>query len=197
MKASNIPALILSGGLSKRMGFPKLLLARNGVPVVKTMIGRLRNCGWQPVGIVISDLTLKSFIESHLPDVSIIVNPAPERGMISSLRLGLDWAGDDMKGLLALPIDHPLIAEETLSTLYSYVSSERVIIPTFNGRRGHPTWWGRAAWDRLKSSDADNGAREILKDGTVIIKEIPVNDSAVLLNVNTPEVAAEFNLTRY
>ena len=197
MTKGDPPAVILSGGRSSRMGFPKLLLANGDKPTAVTMIERLRGAGFGRTAIIISDNSLIPFIQQYLPDVEVIHNSDPDRGMISSLRLGIEWAGIDADGLLSWPIDHPLVEQDVLEKLRHNAVMNKVVIPTFNGRRGHPTWWGRSAWDGLMSSIADDGARQFLQLPTINVIEIPVVDEDILININTPEDAERFHLTRF
>jgi len=190
------PVLILAAGLSRRMGFPKVLLAQNGQPVLRKMVDELRQAGWGQVAVGISELDLSETIAASAPGVEIILNPEPERGMISTLRLGLDWAGEEAAGILAWPVDHPLVKRETLRRILQASSRGNVIIPVYDGRKGHPTWWGRCAWNALRSDLADGGARQILPSLKDQIIQMEVSDASVRINVNTPEEAGRHNLGR-
>jgi len=191
------PALILAAGLSSRMGFPKLLLAENNELLFERMIHNLRSTNWGKICIVLSDSHLADFVTERQPEISIIHNQFPERGMISSIRLGLKWADETSAGILTLPIDHPLVSRETLDAIRKTAKFDKIIIPTFQGRRGHPTWWGESYWDYLNDTIADNGANAVLRLPEVKVKEVAVMDEGVLLNINTPEIAAKYNLKRY
>ena len=191
------PAIILSGGMSQRLGSPKLLLAQNGELLVEKMLAKLKETGWDPVGVVVSDHVLADFVKRRIPGLEIIFNPAPERGMISSIRLGLDWVGDDAEGLLTLPVDHPLITSETLKSIKSMATADRMVVPVYKGRRGHPTWWGRSFRDVLYSETADAGAMMVLRQPDVKMAELKVEDAFVLVNINTVEDMNKHKLEGY
>ncbi|NQT35445.1 nucleotidyltransferase family protein [bacterium] len=194
------PAVILSGGKSQRMGSPKLLLAQEGELLVERMLGKLKATGWDPVGVVVSDQVLADFVKKRMPGLETIFNRAPEHGMISSIRLGLDWAGDDAEGLLTLPVDHPLITSETLSSIKAAVTRDCVVVPVYNGRRGHPTWWGRSCWNALYSETADAGAMMVLRQSRscgMNVVELEVEDAFVLVNINTVEDMNKYQLEGY
>jgi molybdenum cofactor cytidylyltransferase len=191
------PVLILAAGLSTRMGFPKLLLAKNNELLFERMIHYLRLTNWGEICIVLSDLHLADFVSERQPEIKIIHNQYPERGMISSIRLGLEWAGEAAYGILTCPIDHLLISKETLDILNQAISNDNILIPVFHGRRGHPTWWGKSYWNYLNDKITDNGANAVLHIPEVNIKEIPVNDEGVVININTPEIAKKHNLKRF
>jgi len=197
MMNTKYPALILAAGLSSRMGFPKLLLAEKNELLFERMIRNLKLINWGEICIVLSDLHLADLVSERQPEINIIHNQFPERGMISSIRLGLAEAHENAAGILTLPIDHPLVSIETLNAMRNTAESGSVVIPTFQGRRGHPTWWGKSYWNYLNDTHADNGANAILRLLEVKIKEIPVDDDGVLININTPELATKHNLMRY
>jgi len=196
-RKASLPVAILAGGRSERMGFPKLLLSLRGKPVVEQMVAYLRGAGWVEVAVVISEVWLEKFLRQRLPDVSVIINSTPEEGMISSLRLGIDWAGRRSDGLLGWPVDHPLVEPFTLELMRERASAELVLVPTYNDQRGHPTWWGRSSWVTLSSPEADSGAREVLYMPSVKVEEVPVRDAGVIINVNTPAEAALLDLEKF
>ena len=179
------------------MGFPKLLLCSNGKLVIEQVVSRLSAAGWKPIGLAVSDDRFTDLIHEKLPNVDIIFNQQPDKGMISSIRLGLDWAGKEAAGLLTLPVDHPFVGIETLRGIRSRADSEKIVAPVHKDRRGHPTWWGRKSWNLLKAPIAEDGARAVLRAQEVDVIELRVDDEGVLLNVNTPEDAAKYNLERY
>jgi molybdenum cofactor cytidylyltransferase len=64
-----------------------------------------------------------------------------------------------------------------------------VVVPTHDGRRGHPVLFGRDVFDGLLSAPQDLGARAVVRaqqrQGRLL--EVSVNDRAVLEDVDTPE----------
>ncbi len=192
----NPPAVILAAGKSTRMGFPKLLMAKDGKPLIKTMVENLRAAGWGEIGITISDISLAGFIDRRLPDVDIIFNRVPYQGMIGSIRLGMGWVGGGAEGMLTLPVDHPLISRTTFSAIIQAIDDSDAIVPTHKGRRGHPTWWRSSIWNRLMGEEAKEGARGVLRMDEVNVRELAVDDEAILWNVNTPEDLERFGLGR-
>jgi len=191
---TTFPTCILAGGKSERMGFPKAKLSKNGIPILRAMVEALIEAGYYPVGVVIGEKALEKWVAQEVPDVDRIFNQTPELGAISSLRLAIKAMENSASGLLSWPVDHPLIAVETLKQMKLLATATNIVIPTFDGRRGHPTWWGRGSWEMLMSEAANNGANRILKLLENIVIEVPVNDPGVLVNIDTPEVAARHGL---
>jgi len=179
------------------MGFPKALLVKEGKLIVQRMIEDLRQSGWGRIGIVLSSVWLSELFHKLITDVAVIINRNPEAGMISSIRLAIAWTGDEAEGMLTLPVDHPLISLSTLEAIRVAASRYGIIVPTCKGQRGHPTWWGRDCWELLLSPITDEGANRVLHSSNLNVVELPVDDKGVLININKPADAAEYNLVKY
>ncbi len=176
------------------MGFPKAKLAIGNTPLLLQMAERLSAANWQLTCVVVAEDELAHWVNGLLPGIPVIINDFPDDGKISSLRLALRWAEGKTPGLLAWPVDHPLIEIETLRLMRQASTKVNVVIPLFEGKRGHPTWWGRTSWKLLKSNAANFGAKFILRPLSLNIAEVKVDDPGVLINVDTLETAATFGL---
>ncbi len=64
-----------------------------------------------------------------------------------------------------------------------------MVVPTFGERRGHPVIWGSALFDDLlEDRDATReGARAVLRKHQRQVISVPVDDPAVIDELNTPE----------
>jgi molybdenum cofactor cytidylyltransferase len=64
-----------------------------------------------------------------------------------------------------------------------------VVVPTFAERRGHPAIWGSALFgELLESPEATRqGARAVLHKHEKEVLTVPVDDPAVIDELNTPE----------
>src|SRR3954447_9677897 len=93
------------------MGTPKALLDYRG----ETFLGRLERI----IGNHCSPLIVVVGHERGLPVArgQVVVNPAPERGMLSSLQCGLAALAPSPEGVLFLPVDFPAIEEDTVAQL--------------------------------------------------------------------------------
>ncbi|PYO90239.1 MAG: nucleotidyltransferase family protein, partial [Gemmatimonadetes bacterium] len=63
------------------------------------------------------------------------------------------------------------------------------VVPTFAERRGHPVIWGSALFgELLESSEATReGARAVLHKHEKEVVGVPVDDPAVIDQINTPD----------
>jgi molybdenum cofactor cytidylyltransferase len=64
-----------------------------------------------------------------------------------------------------------------------------LVVPTFAERRGHPVIWGSSLFKELLENPVATreGARAVLHDHEREIVTVPVDDPAVVDQVNTPE----------
>jgi CTP:molybdopterin cytidylyltransferase MocA len=93
------------------------------------------------------------------PEANRIINPEPERGMLSSIRCAAAWRGWSRKithWIITLG-DQPHLRERTLRALLRFGSAhpDNICQPMRNGRPKHPVLLPRKAFFALKNSPAE------------------------------------------
>lgn len=180
--APSLAAVILAGGASSRMGAPKALLPWKGEPVA----ARLTRIFAEELGS--SHLVLgHNSIAIHgvlprLPRVHIIVNAAPERGMLSSLQCGLRAVSPAAEGIFFLPVDYPAISPHTIAAMreaWLAAPSAQVVLPRSAGRRGHPVLISRAVANELLRLSSDSAAHKVIRADESRIRYVDVADDAI------------------
>ena len=125
------------------------------------------------------------------PPCTIIVNPDPDRGPISSLRCAIEALPSDWTGLLVLPVDHARVQGETVKALADAhaATPDAILIPVAPGpdrrRRGHPVVFPR--WtlaDLLGPAAAADGARAVVRAHASLVREVPVDDPMIFMDLN-------------
>lgn len=176
------------------MGQPKALLEIEGETFLHRVVRTLSEAGCAPVCAVIADSEDES---SRLmaevataAGASVLLNPDPGEGPITSLRIALDALDDSVDGVLYLPVDHPNVRVETVVELIerSAESGARLGLPMSGGKRGHPAYFGRALFDELLDPELEGGARTIVHrhlDSACIVE---TEDAGVVTDIDTPEV---------
>ena len=86
-------------------------------------------------------------------------------------------------GWLIVLGDLPLIQASTLQTLSSALGSHDVVIPTYNGKRGHPVGFSRRCREALLGLTGDTGASSVVKLFGAV--EIPVDDVGIVSDIDT------------
>ena len=195
MLPSSFIAIIPAAGLSRRMGQPKLLLPWRGTTVVAHLVGELQAAGIQRIFVVLraSDAALRTAVEASgaIP----VQPPLDPPDMRASVEYGLQVASQAASscvsdsGWFLIPADHPLVSRDTLKALYEawQPRSRQILIPTFNGQRGHPTLFSLDFAQEVADIPADQGLNWLVRRNAASIKEIPVNDPGTIADLDTPE----------
>lgn len=188
----SLAGVVLAAGRSARMGSPKALLDFLGVPFAVRILEALEALEVKTRVIVLGPDAprIQPALAGH--DCVIVENPEPETGPIASLR-GAMRALQPLQpsAVLVWPVDLPHVRVTTVERLLEAHrrTGAPAVIPTFGERRGHPVIWGSALFGELLESPAATreGARAVLHDHEPEVVSVPVDDPAVVDQVNTPE----------
>ena len=180
MKAT---AIILAAGESRRMGVPKALLdAGEGL----TFLGRLVKVFDEArlVPLVVLGAHAAQLQSAHR-EVPAVVNRRWQDGQLSSVFVGLRAAlAQGAQRILIQPVDMPLISASTAALVLADLENAPVVVPTYEGMKGHPLGLTSAAALRLLGSRVNT-----LEEAAVLFgaEQVQVDDSHILDNLNTPE----------
>jgi len=202
-----LAAVILSGGTSSRMGSPKALLAYQGRPFLEHLLEVTRH---PKIGV--RRVVLGAHAEPIAKNVAlaadeIVINADWEKGQLSSIQAAvrslpaaaglppatggtaLQGAPRGTDGLLLCLIDHPLISSDLVNELIEqfYVTRSRIVLPRYEGRRGHPVIFPAALYEELLRAPLDRGARAVVWAHASDVLEVPTNEEGCVLNLNDPE----------
>lgn len=86
--------------------------------------------------------------------VATVINHEPESQMADSVQVGLGTLGPGITGIMVGLADHPLVMPQTYKLLREQheVKPERILIPTYGNRGGHPTLFRQPCYAGVKSS---------------------------------------------
>jgi len=171
------------------MGAPKALLDAGGRSFLARTLLSLREGGGYPLLVVVRDLMGPVAHETRDHGGVPVLNPDPTRGPVSSLQVGIRALAEDAPALLFAPVDHPLFSPETVSALLRGFSETGapLVVPAFEGWRGHPVLFGRALFPELLEEDLPEGARTVVRRYLDERLQLPVNDPGILADIDTPE----------
>jgi molybdenum cofactor cytidylyltransferase len=180
-------AIILAAGASTRAGSPKAtvhgvtgtmlestcrpFLAVNATPLVVT--------GYKARAV--EDL-------AHALGLRWIRNPAPWRGMQSSIRVGLRALEPEVELVFIQPVDCPGISPETLNGLLSAVETNQDALaakPVYGGRGGHPVLLKQRACRLFLDSRESKNLREFLQSLGTRVLRMETEDRAVVRDLDT------------
>jgi molybdenum cofactor cytidylyltransferase len=187
-----IPAIVLAAGSSTRMGRPKALLTIG--PSRETFLDRITRTlaegGIDETIVVLGvDAAVVQAGIAPPPRTRFVVNPAPERGQLSSLLEGLrvvDRPG--VRAVLVTLVDIPLVAAETVRALVEAYGTGHALItrPAKDGRHGHPVIFDRAVFGDLRRADPAVGVKVVLATRASDVQNVPCEDEGAFLDVDTP-----------
>jgi molybdenum cofactor cytidylyltransferase len=187
-------ALVLLAGFSRRMGQLKQHTRLAGHTFLETIISRLTACRSKLRHLLFVGQAEDEISQKLVEEIGGIwlVNPAPERGPLSSVRIAIEHCSDDFAKLL-WPIDHPLVASSTVEKLIELWQScpECITIPSTGTRRGHPSIFPAWCCREFFDIDLNEGAKALLNRHPDRINHLLTNDPWIRKNLNTPEMLAE------
>ncbi|MGA7216727.1 MAG: nucleotidyltransferase family protein [Candidatus Sulfotelmatobacter sp.] len=199
-RAPSIGGVILAAGESSRMGRDKALLpwppfAAGQAPSSDTFLSAairslLRASDFVVVVVGKNEPALAPII--YAQGASLVVNPDPARGQFSSLQVGLrEVLNHGRDAAMVTLVDRPPVSPATIQILHRAFeqADENIwaVVPEFSGKHGHPYFIDRAMMEVFLRVPATSVAREIEHAHQEHIKYLAVEDSMVVLNINTPE----------
>jgi len=185
-----LSGIVLAGGESLRMrGKIKALLPLAPATFLENIIAGMRATGAQEIIVVVGAHAAEIMKAVDLSQVKVVINESWRLGQIQSLRRGLDEVSENCEGVLVNLVDHPLVQEVTYITIADEwrKTKEKVIIPVINSRRGHPVVFPRLLFNIIQSAFLPEGARGLIREYPELIREVPVTDAGVVMDIDTPE----------
>ena len=171
------------------MGTSKAMLDVEGRTFLERVIHahRVGGCSRVLVALPTQDGPVAAMAEEA--GAEVVLNPSPEDGPIGSLRASLRVLDDAVEGVCFCPVDHPLIHEDTVQNLIDVFqrSQARLVVPTFNGERGHPVLFGRVLFDELLNDALPEGARTVVHRHLEDIASVPVDDKGTVTDIDDME----------
>jgi len=162
----------------------KLIADVNGEPLLDRTLGSLFDGGASRVVVVLApEAALAPVTRLRDPRVAIVVNPDPSRGMFSSIQTGLTEAQGSP--ILLLPADMPFVTSATVRAVAQECARrDDVVVPIFQGRRGHPLGLPIKLRDHLLAQPATGSLRDALRAIGAMTIELPVDDAGILRDVD-------------
>jgi molybdenum cofactor cytidylyltransferase len=184
-----LAAVILSGGASSRMGSPKALLAYQGRPFLEHLLAITVHPKTSVRRVVLGAHAEPIAKTIALAADEIVINDDWEKGQLSSIQAAIRSLPAGTEGLLLCLIDHPLISGNLVNELIEqfYLKREKIVLPVYRGRRGHPVIFPAALYEELLRAPLDKGARAVVWAHAADVLEVPTDQEGCVLNLNDPE----------
>jgi len=181
--------IVLAAGHSTRMGRPKPLLEIDDESFVARAVRVLQAGGCRGVIVAIAPDQPEVRQQAEQAGAKIVENRIAGAEPIDSLRLCLAAVEPEASGVVVLPVDHPLVREGTIAELIAAYrrSGAPIVRPVYRGVPGHPGIFDRRMFAELDDPSLRQGAHSVVEAHAGEVLDLPVNDSGVAANVDTPD----------
>lgn len=92
--------------------------------------------------------------------------------------------------------DMPWLNEASLQQLLAQADAQRIVLPVYEGQRGHPVIFGRQFWPELMQLTGDSGARDVLMAHPQAHCVVALDDPGLVRDVDTQTALLEALATR-
>jgi molybdenum cofactor cytidylyltransferase len=185
-----ISALILAAGESKRMGQPKMLLKWGQTTVLGHVIATFQQVGIQDVVVVVGGAReqVEEIVNQHASR-SVYNDEHANGEMLLSLQRGIEAQLPQTQATLIALGDQPQIQEGTVRLISEKFQSgkSRLIVPSFEMRRGHPWLVERSLWKEILAMRPQQSPRDFLNQHAQEIEYVQVQTSSILADIDTIE----------
>jgi molybdenum cofactor cytidylyltransferase len=177
---SDVAAILLAAGQSRRMGAFKPLLPFGDKTVIESCIDYLREGGIKNIVVVLGHRA----DEIRVENVTIAINPDPNSEMGASIAAGIQALPEQTEAVLIALVDHPAVPANVVSKLIKeWQNGARIVIPTWQNRGGHPVLVDLCLRKELLNLDQTGGLRALFQKHTA--KRLPVDSPFVARDMDT------------
>ncbi len=162
----NIGVVILAAGESKRMGVPKQILPIFGVPMLKYLVDEVLDTEAHPVTVVVGANKTKIVpLLENIP-IGIIDNPNWQKGMGSSIKMGLVGSyliTKGFDGLIFMTSDMPFVNAEVINKLINTAiefPNKTIIASKYAGTLGIPVLYKKERFEDILDMKPEHGAKQ-------------------------------------
>jgi molybdenum cofactor cytidylyltransferase len=203
-------AILLAAGDSERMGTAKALLDWGGRPLLSHQIEALQESVVAECLVVLGREAERLLPWVRPPVVQPpaalpaarsgwkarpVINPRHAEGRSASIRAGLAALTGSPAAVLIAGVDQPLgaglidaLIEAAAAEGWGTAAPGRpIIVPACRGRRGHPPLFSATLLPELREvREETEGLKAVIRREPGRVREMPWDDEAILLNLNTP-----------
>lgn len=178
--------IIIAGGYSLRMGFPKLLLPFTEKETFVEQIVKVYRQITNQIVLVVNDKVYDkwcSFFNTRLPGVLIIKNLNPEYGRTHSIQLGLEKV--HAAKIFIQNCDNPFVKKELLSDMLKKAPNNGYVSPLVNKKGGHPVLLCGSVIFNVIQANVESTLKDIIF--SQYRTDCLTEDTDILININTEE----------
>lgn len=131
--SSHSGMIVLAGGRSTRMGFPKHCIEFAGATALDRIIRVASQCVDQVV-VSVSDQDESRSLQSRFSaSIRVVIDSVPRRGPLQGLADSINLLGSSVCVSAVVACDYPLVSCEMIRLLFNALGSSDAIIPLVRG----------------------------------------------------------------
>jgi molybdenum cofactor cytidylyltransferase len=195
-----VGAVLLAAGEGSRMGGrPKSLLQLGGVALITRQLIALSGAGVDEVVVVLGHHAdaIEPLVQAF--PVTVVRNPNPGDGQVSSLRCGLTALTGKLDAVLVALADQPLInAQDIGDVIAAYkkrAAGTQVVVPRRLGQPGNPVMFSAEVREQILAGDANIGCRQWRAAHPEAVQWFDTDNRRYQVDVDTPDDLARFEQT--
>lgn len=160
-----VGGILLAAGAGERMGHrPKSLLELGGVPLIRRQIIALSGAGVDELVVVLGHHGERIAQAIQEFPVTVVHNPEPAAGQVSSLRVGLRALSPRIDTVLVALADQPLINAQDINDLIGAYKKRpagtQVVQPEVDGQPGNPVMFSGEVREQILAGEARVGCKQ-------------------------------------
>jgi molybdenum cofactor cytidylyltransferase len=199
-RLARVAALVLAAGQSRRMGTTnKMLVELPEGPMVRVVVRAAASARVTPVVVVTGHEHDQVAAALAGEAVALVRNPDYAEGISTSLRAGLAALPREVEAVIVCLGDMPEVQGRHLEKLiaaFDPLEGREICVPVHRGKRGNPVLFGRRFFDAMGEVRGDVGARHLIGEFSEWVCEVPVDDQAVLVDLDTQEALTAWSAQR-
>ena len=178
MPESPVVAVVLAAGSASRFGDVKALALLEGRPLLQHVLDAVAAAGIADVTVVLG--AAADLIEPALTwrTERRVRNPNPERGLASSLQVGLAALPDAAGAALIVLGDQPRLRPAVIERVIdAWASAGRpIVVPRYSGSGAlNPVLLDRAVWPLAMALDGDRGMGPLINASPDLVLDVAVD----------------------
>jgi len=187
-----VEVLLLAAGSSRRMrGRDKLLEIVDGEPLLRRTASAALQSQVERVHVVMQPENAHRDGALEGLDVHRIASPEWQEGMAASIRAGIAGLSRDCDAVIIALADMPEVTAAHLDRLAAAydIGEGREICRAVaeDGTPGLPVLFGRRFFETLAGLQGDRGARDVVKDASEFLVDVPTEGQGAVIDLDTPE----------
>jgi CTP:molybdopterin cytidylyltransferase MocA len=190
-------AVLLAAGAGERMGHrPKCLFELGGVPLIRRTLLALSDAGVDDIVVVLGHHADRIAPVIDGWPVTVVHNPAPGDGLVSSQRIGLAASRPSLDAVLMVLADQPLVDSRDMAVLIGAWARRPegvgVVYPNIAGQRGNPVVLSGHVRAQILAGDPGVGCRQWQMQHPQRVMPFVTDNWRYLNDIDTPDDIARF-----